>query len=104
VVLTWLYLSPRDELTTHPEDDMSQPLTACSALVRERVRPAGGPTPIGTMVFRVDCAAVVLRPKRSTIRRTANIVLGRFRALASRSRLSPLDCSGDLRTVPPPER
>ncbi len=27
VVLTWLRLSPRDELSTHPEDDMSQPLT-----------------------------------------------------------------------------
>jgi tRNA-Thr(GGU) m(6)t(6)A37 methyltransferase TsaA len=27
VVLTWLHLSPRDELTTHPEDDMSRPLT-----------------------------------------------------------------------------
>jgi tRNA-Thr(GGU) m(6)t(6)A37 methyltransferase TsaA len=27
VVLTWLHLSPRDELSTYPEDDMSQPLT-----------------------------------------------------------------------------
>jgi tRNA-Thr(GGU) m(6)t(6)A37 methyltransferase TsaA len=27
VVLTWLHLSPRDELSTHPEDDMSLPLT-----------------------------------------------------------------------------
>jgi tRNA-Thr(GGU) m(6)t(6)A37 methyltransferase TsaA len=27
VVLTWLHLSPRDELSTHPENDMSQPLT-----------------------------------------------------------------------------
>jgi tRNA (Thr-GGU) A37 N-methylase len=27
VVLTWLHLSPRDELSIHPEDDMSQPLT-----------------------------------------------------------------------------
>ena len=27
VVLCWLHLSPRDELSTHPEDDMSQPLT-----------------------------------------------------------------------------
>jgi len=26
-VLTWLHLSRRDELSTHPEDDMSQPLT-----------------------------------------------------------------------------
>jgi len=27
VVLTWLHLSPRDELSTHPEDDMTLPLT-----------------------------------------------------------------------------
>jgi tRNA-Thr(GGU) m(6)t(6)A37 methyltransferase TsaA len=27
IVLTWLHLSPRDELSTHPEDDTSQPLT-----------------------------------------------------------------------------
>jgi tRNA-Thr(GGU) m(6)t(6)A37 methyltransferase TsaA len=27
VVLSWLHLSPRDELSTRPEDDMSQPLT-----------------------------------------------------------------------------
>ncbi len=27
VVLTWLHLSSRGELSTHPEDDMSQPLT-----------------------------------------------------------------------------
>jgi tRNA-Thr(GGU) m(6)t(6)A37 methyltransferase TsaA len=27
VVLTWLHLSRRDELSTHPQDDMSQPLT-----------------------------------------------------------------------------
>lgn len=27
VVLTWLHLSPRDELSTHPQDDLSQPLT-----------------------------------------------------------------------------
>ena len=27
VVLTWLHLSSRDELSTHPEGDMSQPLT-----------------------------------------------------------------------------
>ncbi len=27
VVLTWLHLSLRDELSTHPGDDMSQPLT-----------------------------------------------------------------------------
>ena len=27
VVLTWLHLSPRDELSTHPQGDMTQPLT-----------------------------------------------------------------------------
>lgn len=27
IVLTWLHLSSRDELSTHPEGDMSQPLT-----------------------------------------------------------------------------
>jgi len=27
VVLTWLHLSARDELSTHPEDDLGQPLT-----------------------------------------------------------------------------
>jgi tRNA-Thr(GGU) m(6)t(6)A37 methyltransferase TsaA len=27
VVLTWLHRSPRDELSTHPEDDVSRPLT-----------------------------------------------------------------------------
>ena len=27
VVLTWLHLSPRDELSTHPQGDLSQPLT-----------------------------------------------------------------------------
>jgi tRNA (Thr-GGU) A37 N-methylase len=26
VLLIWLHLSPRDELITHPEDDMSPPL------------------------------------------------------------------------------
>ena len=27
IVLTWLHLSPRDELSTYPEDDKSRPLT-----------------------------------------------------------------------------
>ena len=27
VVFTWLHRSRRDELSTHPEDDMSKPLT-----------------------------------------------------------------------------
>jgi len=34
-VLTWLHLSPRDELSTHPEDDMSQPLTSIPGQVIE---------------------------------------------------------------------
>jgi tRNA (Thr-GGU) A37 N-methylase len=38
VVLTWLHLSPRGELSTHPEDDVSQPLTGvfstCSPIGR----------------------------------------------------------------------
>ena len=38
VVLTWLHLSPRDHLSTHPEGDMSQPLTGvfstCSPIGR----------------------------------------------------------------------
>ena len=29
VVLTWLHLSPRDELSTHPEDDMSPAADRC---------------------------------------------------------------------------
>jgi tRNA-Thr(GGU) m(6)t(6)A37 methyltransferase TsaA len=27
VVLTWLHLSPRDELSTHPQNNLSKPLT-----------------------------------------------------------------------------
>ena len=34
VVLTWLHLSPRDELSTHPEDERASRLPACSAPVR----------------------------------------------------------------------
>jgi tRNA (Thr-GGU) A37 N-methylase len=43
VVLTWLHLSPRDELSTYPEDDMSQPLTASSAPVSPNRPNASGP-------------------------------------------------------------
>src|ERR1700740_1416885 len=42
VVLTWLHLSPRDELRTHPEDDMSQPLTGVfSTCSPNRPNPVG---------------------------------------------------------------
>lgn len=42
VVLTWLHLSRRDELSTHPEDDMSQPLTGVfSTCSPNRPNPAG---------------------------------------------------------------
>ena len=42
VVLTWLHLSPRDELSTHPEDDMSQPLTGVfSTCSPNRPNPVG---------------------------------------------------------------
>ena len=46
VVLTWLHLSPRDELSTHPEDDMSQPLTGVlSTCSPNRPNPASGDQP-----------------------------------------------------------
>ena len=38
VVLTWLHLSRRDELSTHPEDDMSQPLTGVFSTCCRRTR------------------------------------------------------------------
>ena len=42
VVLTWLHLSHRDELSTHPEDDMSQPLTGVfSTCSPNRPNPVG---------------------------------------------------------------
>src|SRR5258708_2179672 len=48
VVLTWLHLSPRDELSTHPEDDLSQPLTGVfSTCLPNRPNPIGlHPAPI----------------------------------------------------------
>jgi tRNA (Thr-GGU) A37 N-methylase len=45
VVLTWLHLSPRDELSTHPGDDMSQPLTRSAASGRLRLRVRRGRRP-----------------------------------------------------------
>jgi tRNA-Thr(GGU) m(6)t(6)A37 methyltransferase TsaA len=42
VVLTLLHLSPRDELSTHPEDDMSKPLTGVfSTCSPNRPNPVG---------------------------------------------------------------
>ncbi len=42
VLLTWLRLSPRDELSTHPGDDMSQPPTGVfSTCSPNRPNPAG---------------------------------------------------------------
>jgi len=42
VVLSWLHLSPRDELSTHPEDDMTQPLTGVfSTCSPNRPNPVG---------------------------------------------------------------
>ena len=42
VVLTWLHLSPRDELSTHPQGDMSQPLTGVfSTYTPNRPNPIG---------------------------------------------------------------
>ena len=42
VVLTWLHLSRRDELSTHPQDDMSRPLTGVfSTCSPNRPNPVG---------------------------------------------------------------
>src|SRR5262249_52157212 len=42
VVLTWLHLSPRDELSTHPQGDLSQPLTGVfSTCSPNRPNPVG---------------------------------------------------------------
>ena len=42
VVLTWLHLSPRDELSTHPQGDLSQPLTGVfSTCSTNRPNPIG---------------------------------------------------------------
>jgi tRNA-Thr(GGU) m(6)t(6)A37 methyltransferase TsaA len=48
VVLTWLHLSPRDELSTHPEDDMSLPLTGVF-----RTCSPNRPNPIGLHRVRI---------------------------------------------------
>jgi tRNA-Thr(GGU) m(6)t(6)A37 methyltransferase TsaA len=42
VVLTWLHRSRRDELSTHPQDDLSQPLTGVfSTCSPNRPNPVG---------------------------------------------------------------
>ena len=42
VVLTWLHLSPRDELSTHPQGDVTQPLTGVfSTCSPNRPNPVG---------------------------------------------------------------
>ena len=42
VVLTWLHLSPRGELSTHPADDISRPLTGVfSTCSPNRPNPVG---------------------------------------------------------------
>jgi len=42
VVLTWLHLSPRDELSTHPQGDLTQPLTGVfSTCSPNRPNPVG---------------------------------------------------------------
>jgi tRNA-Thr(GGU) m(6)t(6)A37 methyltransferase TsaA len=48
VVLTWLHLSPRDEPSTHPEDDMSQPLTGVFSICSPN-----RPNPIGLHRARI---------------------------------------------------
>jgi tRNA-Thr(GGU) m(6)t(6)A37 methyltransferase TsaA len=48
VVLTWLHLSPRDELVTHPQGDMSQPLTGVFS-----TRSPNRPNPIGLHRARI---------------------------------------------------
>jgi tRNA-Thr(GGU) m(6)t(6)A37 methyltransferase TsaA len=48
VVLTWLHLSPRAELSTHPQGDMSQPLTGVFS-----TRSPNRPNPIGLHRARI---------------------------------------------------
>jgi tRNA-Thr(GGU) m(6)t(6)A37 methyltransferase TsaA len=48
VVLTWLHLSPRDELSTHPQGDMSLPLTGVFS-----TRSPNRPNPIGLHGARI---------------------------------------------------
>jgi len=48
VVLTWLHLSLRNELSTHPQDDMSQPLTGVFS-----TRSPNRPNPIGLHRARI---------------------------------------------------
>ena len=52
VVLTWLHLSRRDELSTHPQGDMSQPLTGVFS-----TRSPNRPNPIGLHRARIVARA-----------------------------------------------
>ena len=52
VVLTWLHLSRRDELSTHPEDDMSQPLAGVFS-----TRSPNRPNPLGLHRARIVARA-----------------------------------------------
>ena len=61
VVLTRLHLSPRDELSTHPEDDMSQPLTGVfSTCSPNRPNPSActGPAPWRAPGFGIELDAL----------------------------------------------
>ncbi len=48
VVLTWFHLSPRDELSTHPQNDMSKPLTGVFS-----TRSPNRPNPVGLHRARI---------------------------------------------------
>jgi tRNA (Thr-GGU) A37 N-methylase len=48
MVVTWLHLSPRDELSTHPQGDMSRPLTGVLS-----TRSPNRPNPIGLHRARI---------------------------------------------------
>ncbi len=52
VVLTWLHLSPRDELSTHPQGDMSRPLTGVFSTCS-----ANRPNPVGLHRARIVARA-----------------------------------------------
>jgi tRNA-Thr(GGU) m(6)t(6)A37 methyltransferase TsaA len=52
VVLTWLHLSPRDELSTHPQGDMSKPLTGVFS-----TRSPNRPNPVGLHRARIVARA-----------------------------------------------
>lgn len=52
VVLTWLHLSRRDELSTHPQGDMSKPLTGVFS-----TRSPNRPNPLGLHRARIVARA-----------------------------------------------